>query len=119
MARKRELDPMRAQMSIALADCINLTRFILEAISEVFSVNNRSEKSERLNDLGWSCVLILELLILVVIDWIYRPTDFGVRLVTVRMKTVVWDGKERETESPDRRKEVMVSATVTEVWCRR
>ncbi|CAL5401178.1 unnamed protein product [Camellia sinensis] len=67
-ARKKELDSIRAQMSVALVDCVDPARFVLEAISEVFPVDKRSEKSERVNDLGWACVLMLESLIPVVID---------------------------------------------------
>ncbi|CAL5388818.1 unnamed protein product [Camellia sinensis] len=39
MLRKKELDSMRAQMLIVLAECVDLVRFILEAISEVFPVD--------------------------------------------------------------------------------
>ncbi|KAA8548644.1 hypothetical protein F0562_000328 [Nyssa sinensis] len=66
--RKKELDSMRAQMPLALADCVDPARFVLEAISEVFPVDKRVEKSERVNDLGWACVLVLESLIPVVVD---------------------------------------------------
>lgn len=66
--RKKELDAMRAQIPMALAECIDPARFVLEAISEVFPVDKRVEKSERLNDLGWACVLVLESLIPVVVD---------------------------------------------------
>ncbi|GMP77077.1 hypothetical protein CsSME_00033477 [Camellia sinensis var. sinensis] len=82
-ARKKELDSMRAQMSVALADCVDPARFVLEAISEVFPVDKRSEKSERVNDLGWACVLILESLIPVVIDPILGNSRL---MVTPRMK---------------------------------
>ncbi|KAL6190871.1 hypothetical protein ACLB2K_037265 [Fragaria x ananassa] len=54
--RKKELESLRAQMSLALAECVDPARFVLEAISEVFPVNKRSEKSDRGNDLGWACV---------------------------------------------------------------
>ncbi|XP_059649612.1 FRIGIDA-like protein 4a [Cornus florida] len=66
--RKKELDSMRAQMPMSLADCVDPARFVLEAISEVFPVDKRVEKSERVNDLGWACVLVLESLIPVVVD---------------------------------------------------
>ncbi|TQE02884.1 hypothetical protein C1H46_011496 [Malus baccata] len=39
-----------------------------EAISEVFPVDKRLEMSDRGNDLGWACVLLLESLIPVVVD---------------------------------------------------
>ncbi|KAG5554699.1 hypothetical protein RHGRI_012301 [Rhododendron griersonianum] len=78
--RKKELDSIRAQMSAALADCVDPARFVLEAISEVFPVDKRGDKS---NDLGWACVLILESLIPSVVD----PIMGGSRLlVTPRMR---------------------------------
>ncbi|THG16246.1 hypothetical protein TEA_027969 [Camellia sinensis var. sinensis] len=82
-ARKKELDSMRTQMPLALADSIDPARFVLEAISEVFPVDKREDKSERVNDLGWACVLILESLIPVVIDPILGNSRL---LVTPRMK---------------------------------
>ncbi|PIA44917.1 hypothetical protein AQUCO_01700471v1 [Aquilegia coerulea] len=81
--RKKELDVLRVQIPLALTDCIDPAKFVLEAISEVFPVDKRDEKSERSNDLGWACVLVLESLIPVVADPILgssRP------LVTPRMK---------------------------------
>lgn len=66
--KKKELDMLRAQMPLALAECIDPPRFVLESISEVFPVDKRVEKSERVNDLGWACVLVLESLIPVVVD---------------------------------------------------
>ncbi|MCF8706263.1 hypothetical protein L3056_11185, partial [Corynebacterium sp. MC-25] len=66
--KKKELDALRAQMPLALAECIDPPRFVLESISEVFPVDKRVEKSERVNDLGWACVLVLESLIPVVVD---------------------------------------------------
>ncbi|GAB4843373.1 FRIGIDA-like protein 4a [Ancistrocladus abbreviatus] len=66
--RKKDLDVLRAKIALALADCVDPPRFVLEAISEVFPVDKRVEKSERLNDLGWACVLLLESLIPVVVD---------------------------------------------------
>ena len=45
--RKKELESLRAQMSLALAECVDPARFVLEAISEVFPVDKRSEKSDR------------------------------------------------------------------------
>jgi hypothetical protein len=66
--KKKELDALRAQMPLALAECVDPPRFMLELISEVFSV----EKSDRVNDLGWACILVLESLISVVVDSISR-----------------------------------------------
>ncbi|KAK9993685.1 hypothetical protein SO802_023388 [Lithocarpus litseifolius] len=66
--KKKELESLRAQMPLALAECLDPARFVLESISEVFPVDKRVEKSERGNDLGWACVLVLESLIPVVVD---------------------------------------------------
>jgi hypothetical protein len=66
--RKKELEGIRAQLPVALGDCVDPARFVLEAISEVFPEDKRAEKSERANDLGWACVLMLESLIPAVID---------------------------------------------------
>ncbi|XP_050372478.1 FRIGIDA-like protein 4a [Argentina anserina] len=67
--RKKELEVLRSQMSKALAECVDPARFVMEAISEVFPVDRRTpEKSDKGNDLGWACVLVLESLIPVVVD---------------------------------------------------
>ncbi|KAK2980596.1 hypothetical protein RJ640_011404 [Escallonia rubra] len=66
--RKKELDVMRSQMPVALGDCVDPAKFVLQAMSEVFPVDKREDKSERVNDLGWACVLLLESLIPVVVD---------------------------------------------------
>jgi hypothetical protein len=66
--KKKELEALRDQMPLALTECIDPAKFVLEAISEVFPVDKRVEKSERGNDLGWACVLVLESLIPVVVD---------------------------------------------------
>ncbi|CAL5386759.1 unnamed protein product [Camellia sinensis] len=39
MTTRKELDSMRAQMLIALAECVDLVKFVLEAISEVFPMD--------------------------------------------------------------------------------
>ncbi|KAG5022566.1 hypothetical protein JHK85_018908 [Glycine max] len=65
-AKKKELDGLRAEMSVALAECVNPMKFVLEAILEVFPVDKRGEKAG--HDLGWACVLVLESLIPVVVD---------------------------------------------------
>ncbi|XP_010256039.1 PREDICTED: FRIGIDA-like protein 4a [Nelumbo nucifera] len=66
--RKKEIDALRVKIPLALSDCIDPPKFVIEAISEVFPVDKRAEKTERTNDLGWACVLILESLIPVVAD---------------------------------------------------
>ncbi|GAB2294883.1 FRIGIDA-like protein 4a [Dionaea muscipula] len=67
IVRKKELDVLRAKIPIALGNCVDPPRFVLESISEVFPVDKRA-KNERVNDLGWACVLLLESLIPVVVD---------------------------------------------------
>ena len=54
--KKKELESLRAQMPLALAECLDLARFVLELISEVFLVDKRIEKSERGKILGWACI---------------------------------------------------------------
>ncbi|KAI7980119.1 FRIGIDA-like protein 4b [Camellia lanceoleosa] len=58
----------------------------------MFPVDNRSEKSERVNDLGWACVLILESLIPMVIDLILRNlrTSSGSNFVVVMSAKLIW-----------------------------
>lgn len=68
ITKKKELDVLRSQIPLALAECVDPARFVLEAISEVFPVDKRGERSEKGNDLGWACVVILESLIPVVVD---------------------------------------------------
>lgn len=63
--KKKEMDVMRVQIPLALSECVDPARFVLEAISEVFPVDKRSEC---VNDLGWACVLMLESLIPVMVD---------------------------------------------------
>ncbi|MDG2845088.1 hypothetical protein P7M70_24325, partial [Vibrio parahaemolyticus] len=65
-AKKKELDGLRAEMPVALAECVDPAKFVLEAISEVFPVDKRGDKAG--HDLGWACVLVLESLIPVVVD---------------------------------------------------
>ncbi|KAL5782610.1 hypothetical protein ACOSP7_007639 [Xanthoceras sorbifolium] len=64
--KKKEIDDMRSLVPVALAECVDPAKFVLEAISEVFPVDKRREKNN--NDLGWACVLVLESLIPVVVD---------------------------------------------------
>lgn len=66
--RKKELDVLRTKIPVALSDCVDPPKFVLEAISEVFPVDKRADKSERVNDLGWACVLLLESLIPIMMD---------------------------------------------------
>ncbi|TKY51163.1 FRIGIDA protein 4a [Spatholobus suberectus] len=66
IAKKKELDGLRAEVPVALAECVDPAKFVLEAISEVFPIDKRGEKPG--HDLGWACVLVLESLIPVVVD---------------------------------------------------
>lgn len=70
VGKKKELEALRAQMPLALAECVDPPKFVLEAISVVFPVDKRGEKTEKNNnnDLGWACVLVLESLIPVTVD---------------------------------------------------
>ncbi|XP_076911625.1 FRIGIDA-like protein 4a [Bidens hawaiensis] len=63
--RKKEIDVMRAQIPVALAECVDPAMFVLEAISEVFPVDKREDCGV---DLGWACVLMLESLVPVMED---------------------------------------------------
>ncbi|RDY13860.1 FRIGIDA-like protein 4a, partial [Mucuna pruriens] len=66
IAKKKELEGLRAEVPVALAECVDPAKFVLDAISEVFPVDKRGEKAG--HDLGWACVLVLESLIPVVVD---------------------------------------------------
>ncbi|KAG5069033.1 hypothetical protein JHK85_001410 [Glycine max] len=57
-AKKKELDGLRTEMLVALVECVDLAKFMLEAISEVFPVDKRGEKAGQ--DMGWAYVLVLE-----------------------------------------------------------
>ncbi|CAI0559499.1 unnamed protein product [Linum tenue] len=54
ITKKKELDALRSQIPLALGECVDPPR--------------RGERSEKGNDLGWACVVILESLIPVVMD---------------------------------------------------
>ncbi|KAF8388064.1 hypothetical protein HHK36_026730 [Tetracentron sinense] len=99
-ARKKELDLLRAQIPLALADCVDPAKFVLEAISEVFPVDKRIEKSDRSNDLGWACVVVLESLIPVVADPVLGKSRL---LVTPRVKGRAKEIAEAWKESLDQR----------------
>lgn len=79
--RKKEIDVLREKIPEALAECVDPPRFVLEAISEVFPVDKRG--SERGNDLGWACVLMLESLIPVMVDPVIGNSRL---LVTPKMR---------------------------------
>ncbi|XP_042517609.1 FRIGIDA-like protein 4a [Macadamia integrifolia] len=98
--KKKELDKLRAQIPLALSDCVDPAKFVMEAISEAFPVSKKDEKCERSNDMGWACVLLLESLIPVVADPILgssRP------LLTPRVKQRAKEMAETWKESLDQR----------------
>lgn len=99
-ARKKELDVLRTQTPKALAECVDPAKFVLEAISEVFPVDKRDDKSERSNDLGWACVLVLESLIPVVVDPVLGKSRL---LVTPSVKERAKDIAETWKASLDQR----------------
>ncbi|KAJ0561140.1 hypothetical protein HanHA300_Chr06g0219491 [Helianthus annuus] len=53
-SRKKEIESMRENIPVALAECADPARFVLEAISEVFPVDKRKVC---MTDLSWACVL--------------------------------------------------------------
>ncbi|GAV82761.1 Frigida domain-containing protein [Cephalotus follicularis] len=71
---------LRSSISLALAECMDSVKFVLEEILEVLPVDKRGSK---VNDLCWACVLILESLIPVVVDSIICRSRL---LVTPRVK---------------------------------
>ncbi|XXG42679.1 hypothetical protein AAC387_Pa01g2899 [Persea americana] len=66
--RKKDAESLRSQMPIALADCIDPPKFVIQAMAGVFPVDKRVGKSERASEVGWACVLILEALFPVLAD---------------------------------------------------
>ncbi|XP_039118259.1 FRIGIDA-like protein 4a [Dioscorea cayenensis subsp. rotundata] len=65
-SKKKEVDVLRSEVPVALADCIDPAKFVIDAISMVFPVDRRVVKTS--NDYGWVCVLILESLVPVLAD---------------------------------------------------
>ena len=61
VGKKKELEVLRVQMPLALAEYVIPPKSVLEAIYVVFSVDKRGEKSNdsNENDLGWACILVL------------------------------------------------------------
>ncbi|RWV86519.1 hypothetical protein GW17_00051582 [Ensete ventricosum] len=66
VAKRKDVELLRSELPVALADCIDPSKFVMSAISGVFPVDKRPVKSP--NDLGWACVLILESLLPVLAD---------------------------------------------------
>ncbi|XP_073005253.1 FRIGIDA-like protein 4a [Typha latifolia] len=66
VSKRKEVEVLRSEIPLALADCIDPAKFVLEAISKVFPVDKRAVKSP--SELGWACVLILESLVPVLAD---------------------------------------------------
>ncbi|XP_074568843.1 FRIGIDA-like protein 4a [Curcuma longa] len=66
VAKRKEVELIRSELPVALADCIDPAKFVIDAISGVFPVDKRPVKSP--NDLGWACVLVLESLAPILAD---------------------------------------------------
>ncbi|KAG9158365.1 hypothetical protein Leryth_013116 [Lithospermum erythrorhizon] len=81
--RKKMIEILRAECSKALEDCLDPPRIVIEAISEVFPVDNRGGVNERGSDLGWACVLLLESLVPVITDPVLGKERL---LITPKMK---------------------------------
>jgi len=96
-SRKKELESMRVQIPVALAECADPARFVLEAISEVFPVDKRKVC---MTDLSWACVLVLESLIPVMVDPILGESRV---LVTPSVKKNAKEIAEKWKESLDER----------------
>uniref|UniRef100_J3LTN2 FRIGIDA-like protein n=1 Tax=Oryza brachyantha TaxID=4533 RepID=J3LTN2_ORYBR len=58
VARRKEVDALRAELPDALKRCVDPARFVMDAVSDVFPVDKRAVRSP--TDLAWACVLILE-----------------------------------------------------------
>ncbi|GJX63531.1 FRIGIDA-like protein 4a [Tanacetum coccineum] len=65
--KKKELDFMREKLPLAFNECVDPAMFVLDAFSEVFPVDKRTDSGNG-NDLGWACVLLLESLVSVLVD---------------------------------------------------
>nr|GEX54113.1 FRIGIDA-like protein 4a [Tanacetum cinerariifolium] len=65
--KKKELDFMREKLPLAFNECVDPAMFVLDAFSEVFPVDKRTDCANG-NDLGWACVLLLESLVSVLVD---------------------------------------------------
>nr|BAC83628.1 putative hydroxyproline-rich glycoprotein [Oryza sativa Japonica Group] len=58
VARRKEVDALRAEMPPALKCCVDPAKFVMDAVADVFPVDRREAKNP--TDLAWACVLILE-----------------------------------------------------------
>ncbi|KAL5196694.1 hypothetical protein ABZP36_000206 [Zizania latifolia] len=58
VARRKEVDALRAEMPPALKCCVDPAKFVMDAVADVFPVDRREVKNP--TDLAWACVLILE-----------------------------------------------------------
>uniref|UniRef100_A0A0D9WW18 FRIGIDA-like protein n=1 Tax=Leersia perrieri TaxID=77586 RepID=A0A0D9WW18_9ORYZ len=59
VARRKEVDALRAEMPPALKRCVDPAKFVMDAVADVFPVDRR-ETARSPADLAWACVLILE-----------------------------------------------------------
>ncbi|KAL6894245.1 hypothetical protein ACP4OV_008343 [Aristida adscensionis] len=73
VARRKEVDALRAELPEALKRCVDPARFAMDAVSEVFPVDKRAVRSPA--DLAWACVLILEAVVPALAD---PDPEFGV-----------------------------------------
>ncbi|EHA8587472.1 FRIGIDA-like protein 4a [Cocos nucifera] len=68
VSKRKEVELLRSELPLALADCIDPPKFVMDAIFKVFPVDRRGAAAKSPNDLGWACVLILESLVPVLAD---------------------------------------------------
>ncbi|KAG6465986.1 hypothetical protein ZIOFF_076211 [Zingiber officinale] len=66
VAKRKEVELLRSELPVALTDCIDPGKFVIDALSGIFPVDRRPVKSP--NDLGWACVLVLESLVPILAD---------------------------------------------------
>lgn len=57
---------LSAKLLDALKHCIDLARFVMDAVSEVFLVDKWAVRSP--TDLAWACMLILEVVVSALVD---------------------------------------------------
>lgn len=67
VSSRKESDLLRKEIPLALKECIDPAKFVMDAICRVFPVDRRAVKSVS-GDLGWVCVLLLEGLVSALAD---------------------------------------------------
>ncbi|KAG1348251.1 FRIGIDA-like protein 4a [Cocos nucifera] len=71
VSKRKEVELLRSELPLALADCIDPAKFVMDAISKVFPIDRRAAAAAAAkspNDFGWACVLILESVVPVLAD---------------------------------------------------